>query len=66
VLGVFGGGGEAQVWALVNTDSSVEARKFRMVNTGESLIDVEQNCLIPIGTILYDRGDYVSHLFEIK
>lgn len=52
-----------QMWALIDTEKPIEARRFRLYATGHP-IDIEENDLSYIGTFQLLEGDLVYHLFE--
>ena len=53
------------VWALVDTDSPLEIKRFRLVGTGHPIKEKEEN-LEFIGTFQLLGGELVFHLFEIE
>jgi len=58
--------GEPCVWAEVDEESvkTKEVREFTIAGTGHP-IPIPDYRLIYIGTALFDRGDYVYHLYEV-
>lgn len=55
-----------QLWALVDTDKELIARKFIAVGTGHELdINTNLDNLRYIGTFQLDKGEVVGHLFEV-
>lgn len=53
------------LWALVEPEElALESRKFFVATTGELLQATAE--WVYVGTVQYDGGQYVVHIFEIK
>ena len=63
ILSVHEQYGEARMWAMVDTDNKIEARKFRSYGTGHPMPDNPGDY---IGTFLIENGSLVFHVFEEK
>ena len=53
------------IWALVDTDNSVETRRFLVYGTGADMTGTETYELIPIGTV-QKSNQYAFHVFEVR
>jgi len=65
VQGVGGINDSPCIWAIVDTDSPLEVKRFRLVGTGHPIKEKEEN-LEFIGTFQLLGGRLVFHLFEIE
>ena len=54
-----------QLWALVDVESGVRQRTFRLAGTGHPVKEYF-DVLNYIGTFQLQQGDLIFHLFEIK
>lgn len=54
--------GRVELWACVDTDTSMEVREFCIVGTGNPMPD---DCGQFIGTVATNGGAYIWHLFEV-
>lgn len=55
-------GGLITLWVAVNPDGSHEVRRFGVYATGEPL---PSGAKVHVGTVLFDGGTYVFHVFEL-
>lgn len=53
------------IWAIVDETVEVEARHFRIINTGED-IDFDIPSSRYIGTFQSFSGNYFGHMFEVQ
>lgn len=63
VLSVQNQGGAMVLWALVNPSAPEAERTFYSAMTGEPF-DAEK--LEFIGTVQFNNGEFVAHVFEVK
>lgn len=55
--------GEVQVWALVDTAASPTARRFEMYATGQPIPHGPDGTFV--GTVMFQDGQYVFHVYEV-
>lgn len=53
-----------KLWAIVDTETEMEQRYFRIYGTGQAIPDEELTRLSFISTFQLYEGNYVYHLFE--
>lgn len=60
--------GIPHIWALVDPESSLENRTFRLAGTGHPIkVDLEQPCyILHLGTFKMEGGLLIFHLFETQ
>lgn len=59
--------GNAQLWAIVDTEAPKETRRFFVIGTGHSLpdaIDDGDGALKHLGTFQLFDGGFIGHVFE--
>jgi len=63
ILSIQGQRDDICIWALVNPKLPVVARTFEIVLTGMPILP-NSSYRKYLGTVLFDEGSYVTHIFE--
>ncbi len=64
ILSVQKQGDAVQMWALVDPKQPGELRAFQCFGTGHPVPDAE--IIAHLGTVQFDGGDLIFHVFEVK
>ena len=52
------------MWVLVDASKATENREFYVFDTGVTFTQQENELFSYIGTVQFDGGDYIQHVFE--